>query len=371
MVPSNVESCFVDTLRSARHGPADTLCKALLNNFQRDFPRFARPFGAIAARLGADEAEVIAAYARLHAQGALSRIGPVVAPGRVGVSALAALAVSREALEAVAAQVSAVPEVNHNYQREHALNLWFVITAASRARFDAVLARIERETGCRVLTMPLERAFHIDLAFDLDDPERSARHVSCARTGAADGLFPACDPTNGGAGSINMGGDACLLPALGRALLHALQDGLPLVAEPYAHIGRQVGLSGDRVVEMIDDWLAEGVFTRFGVVVRHHELGFVANAMCVWDVPDGCVDAVGAALASESGVTLCYRRRRAGATWPFNLYCMIHGRARASVEARRDVVAARHGLDRWPHAVLFSTRRFKQQGAQYFAAHDA
>lgn len=375
MTSSCAASCLGDTTYIPCDDPADAdaaaLRGALLNNFQRDFPRFARPFDAIAARLGVEEADVIAAYTALHAQGALSRIGPVIAPGRVGVSALAALAVSPQALDAVAERVSAVPEVNHNYLREHALNLWFVVTAASRARFDAVIARIARETGCEVLTMPLERAFHIDLAFDLDDTARSTRQVCPRWTDAADALPLAAGVGGGDAPGDDHERSACLLPALGRALLHALQDGLPLVAEPYAELGRRVGLSGDRVIEMIDDWLAEGVFARFGVVVRHHELGFVANAMCVWDVPDGCVDEVGAALASEPGVTLCYRRRRAGTAWPYNLYCMIHGRARESVAAHRDEIAMRHRLDRWPHAVLFSTRRFKQQGARYLAAGDA
>ena len=102
-----------------------------------------------------------------------------------------------------------------------------------------------------------------------------------------------------------------------------------------------------------------GVIKRFGVVVRHRELGYRANAMCVWDVPDapdaGTVDALGEALAREPGVTLCYRRARALPEWPYNLFCMVHGRDRATSKPARRARGA-HGLARFPSAVLFSRR---------------
>jgi hypothetical protein len=104
--------------------------------------------------------------------------------------------------------------------------------------------------------------------------------------------------------------------------------------------------------------------------VRHHELGLEANAMCVWDVPDAEVSALGRRLAQEAAVTLCYRRRRILPDWPYNLFCMIHGSARDEVLAAREDLATRLGLDRHPHSVLFSCRRFKQTGARYLGAKD-
>lgn len=319
---------------------------ALLNDYQHDFPLVARPFAELAARHGFDEAEVLATYARWASDGTISRVGAVLAPGCVGESALAALAVPAAEVETIAARVSAIPEVNHNYLREHEINLWFVITARTRASFAAVIARIEGETGYPVIVLPLEEAFHIDLGFDLDERKPAAsRPVEHRRP---------------------VGESPCLLPALEQQLLEALQDGLPLTPQPYAEIGRRVDLSADRVIEMISNWLADGMFKRFGVVVRHHELGFIANAMCVWNVPDRVASELGRNLAREPGVTLCYRRRRAAPDWPYNLFCMIHGRARDEVLAVRSAIAQRHGVDQWPHAVLFSTRRFKQRGAHYF-----
>jgi DNA-binding Lrp family transcriptional regulator len=90
----------------------------------------------------------------------------------------------------------------------------------------------------------------------------------------------------------------------------------------------------------------EGLIRRFGVVVRHHELGLEANAMCVWDVPDAEVSALGRRLAQEAAVTLCYRRSRVPPDWPYNLFCMIHGSAREEVLAARADSPSRLGLDR-------------------------
>jgi len=143
------------------------LQKNLLNDFQHDFPLSPTPYADMAARLGVTEAEVLASLQTLRESGAISRVGAVVRPNRVGASTLAAMAVPSAELEAVAALVSDYIEVNHNYEREHRLNLWFVVTAPDTARLQAVLAEITARTGYEVLSFPLEEDYHIDLGFEL------------------------------------------------------------------------------------------------------------------------------------------------------------------------------------------------------------
>jgi hypothetical protein len=92
----------------------------------------------------------------------------VFAPNTVGSSTLAALAVPPERLDAVAAFVSSHAEVNHNYQRDHHFNLWFVVTASDAAAVAEVLSRIHLATGLTPLNLPLLREYHIDLGFALD-----------------------------------------------------------------------------------------------------------------------------------------------------------------------------------------------------------
>lgn len=140
----------------------------LLNDYQRDFPLSLTPFRDIAEDLGVVEAEVLEKLRDLAERRIVSRLGPVFAPNRIGASTLAAMAVPPERLAEVAERISALPEVNHNYEREHRYNLWFVLTAADDQRLDEVLAGIERNTGLPVMSLPLLEDYHIDLGFPLD-----------------------------------------------------------------------------------------------------------------------------------------------------------------------------------------------------------
>lgn len=147
------------------------------------------------------------------------------------------------------------------------------------------------------------------------------------------------------------------------ALRKILQEGLPLVTRPYAHIAEQLSVSESKVIDKIAELKQQGLIKRFGMVLRHHELGYSANCMVVWDVPDEQVDQVAEQLASEPCVTLCYQRpRRDG--WPYNLFCMIHGKAREQVEAQLAQIIVKHRFP-FPHQLLFSSRRFKQRGGRY------
>jgi DNA-binding Lrp family transcriptional regulator len=139
----------------------------LLNDYQHDFPLSPTPYADMARELGVSEAEVLEALTRLRAAGAISRVGAVLRPNTVGVSTLAAMAVPVERLEEVASLVSDYPQVNHNYEREHDLNLWFVVTAPDAARLQATLDDIAARGGIEVLSFPLLEDYHIDLGFDL------------------------------------------------------------------------------------------------------------------------------------------------------------------------------------------------------------
>ena len=145
----------------------DAIDRRLLNDFQQGFPLSTRPYADLGTRLGIGEAEVLARLSRLSAVGAVSRVGAVLRPKRVGVSTLAAMAVPPGRLETVAELVSSYPEVNHNYEREHRVNLWFVLTAPDAARLNEVLAEIALYTGIEVLDLPMLEEYHIDLGFPL------------------------------------------------------------------------------------------------------------------------------------------------------------------------------------------------------------
>ena len=148
-------------------------------------------------------------------------------------------------------------------------------------------------------------------------------------------------------------------------LIGAIQGGLPLAPRPFALLAAQLGLSEPDTLERVRRLYDRGVIKRMGLVVRHQELGYGANAMVVWDVPDGEVAELGRCLSKFEFVTLCYRRPRCGADWPFNLFCMIHGSDREEVCGKVRQLVQCCGLEEIPHSLLFSRRRFKQRGARY------
>ena len=145
-----------------------SLHKRLLNDFQRDFPLSPRPYQDIANALGVSEDEVLSALTELNDNNFISRIGPIIPPNHIGVSTLVAMAIPEQQLQAVADKISAYPEVNHNYEREHRFNLWFVVIASDTAHLQAVLDSIEQKTGYKTMSVPLLDDFFIDLGFKLD-----------------------------------------------------------------------------------------------------------------------------------------------------------------------------------------------------------
>lgn len=316
---------------------------ALLNDWQRGFPLVAEPFAAISAAFragaGADTSTVIGHYRSLLRDDAISRIGGIWGTGAGGAALLCALAVPVCRLETVAAQVSAHPGVNHNYEREHRHNLWFVITGRNGEAVARAVDDLEAQTGCTALRLRMRRAYRIDLGFDLRDTLAASSNPTAQR------VVPVDDA------------DA--------PLAALVENGLPLVDRPFDAWGDELRWSCEQVLTTLLRWLRQGTLRRFGAIVRHHEAGFAHNAMTVFDVPDAVVDGFGASLAGQHGVTLAYRRERA-ADWPYNLYCMVHGRDRGAVIAAIDTAIERCGLDAFPRAVLFSVRRFKQTGARYF-----
>ncbi len=150
-----------------------------------------------------------------------------------------------------------------------------------------------------------------------------------------------------------------------KQLVSLLQDGLPLCERPYEKIGRQIGLSESQVLERITALKNNGVIKRFGIIVRHHEVGYKANAMVVWNIPDSDVDDIAQQIIEFPFVTLCYRRPRRLPEWPYNLFCMIHGRDRYNVIKHLELLITANNLQNFAHDVLFNKRRFKQRGACY------
>ena len=308
---------------------------SLLNDYQKSFPLLSRPYRVIAADLGLNESEVLQRLSRLCDLGAVRRIGAVFTPGAIGVGCLAAMAVPYRRLADVVSMVNAHGAVNHNYEREHSVNVWFVATAGNDEALNRVLADIETRSGLEVMRFSLVEPYHIDLGFGL-------------RTG------------------LNASGSCHQKPPVpveideeDWRMIGALEAGLPLAPNPFSMLARIAGVGESTLLQRLAAWRNNRAMRRFGVIVGYRALGYCATAMAVWDVPDRQVGVLGRALAMEPGINLCHRRQRVASKWPFNLYCMIHGHSRDSVSEQFAQISDRLSLTRFPHDVLFTKQCFK------------
>ncbi|KJV06732.1 siroheme decarboxylase subunit beta [Methylocucumis oryzae] len=153
-----------------------------------------------------------------------------------------------------------------------------------------------------------------------------------------------------------------------RRLLASIQQGLPLCSRPYAEIGQRLGLPETEVINRLSALNQQGLIKRMGVIVKHRSLGYQANAMVVWNIPDAEVTTVGQQMSTFPFVNLCYQRPR-HPDWPYNLYCMIHGKDRETVLTQLEQLTQTLNLTHIAKTVLFSRRCFKQQGARYRLTH--
>ncbi len=312
---------------------------ALIDHWQHGFPLVERPFEVVGRFAALEQDETIGIFRRMQENEVISRVGAVVRPNTVGASTLVAMQVPEGRLEQVAAIVSREPLVTHNYEREHALNLWFVIAGADFEAIAATIERIRRQTGIDVVDLPMLEAYHLGLGFSLGVAPPQRREVSRS----AD-YHP--DPRD-------------------KAILAAIEDGLPLIERPYRAVADKLDLGQSEVIDRLDHMSASGIVTRFGCVVRHEKLGYRSNAMAVWDVPDGRRDAVVDSFARHPKVTLCYRRPRQLPIWPYNIFCMVHARSRWDAYAVIDEINLEADTGLLRQAVLFSKRSFKQRGAVF------
>jgi len=339
---------------------------ALIDGFQSGFPVEPRPFRAVAEAIGTDEADALARVERLADEGIVRRFGAVLNPPVIGSSTLAAVSAPADRFDEVAEVINGYRQVNHNYRRDHEWNMWFVVTAGSLERRDAILAEIEERTGCEVLNLPMLTDYYIDLEFPVVNGDRFARESGeePRSSDSASGDSPrAHAETEVDATRISerATGDRSDFE---KDLLLEIQDGFPLTATPYGDVAEALDAEVSDVLAAVERLRDDGCIKRIGCVVNHVVTGFDSNCMVVWDVPDDELDDRGVAVGRLPYVTLCYHRpRREEQGWPYSVFTMIHGRDPDAVDEKIDELAADHLP--YDHERLYSTETLKQTGARY------
>ena len=324
----------------------DELDKKIISIIQADLPVVLRPFDALAERLSESPEKVMRRIGRACSKGIIRRLGPVFDSGRLGyTSTLVAAKIPPGRLAEVAEQVNDLSGVTHNYRREHTYNLWFTLTADSTEQIDNILDELRQQISIdEFYSLPALAVYKIRVNFQLSKtPAASAN----ART----------------AGSVAQPGEPAKLDERQKQLVRLLQEGLPLVPEPFAEMAKQVDFSGEEIVQQITDWLGAGLIRRFGAVVRHQKLGFESNGMAVFEVAEDRFQAIGEKMAERAEISHCYRRPTLD-DWNYNLFAMVHGRSEE--EVRGFVRSLAEELELNKYAVLFSTKEYKKVSMKYF-----
>ena len=322
---------------------------AFINQFQGGFPIAGRPFQGVAARLGMQEAVLIQTIQQLLDHNLLSRFGPLYDAARLGGGVtLAALSVPEPDFERVARLVNRLPEVAHNYRREHELNMWFVVAGGQQREVDGALALIAAQTGLRVYNFPKLREFYLGLwlEFDGDGGVRTVP-VPAQKSAPKDCRFT--------------------LDARDQRIVAATQAGLPLVVEPYAQLAENLDLPVDEFMWAMCRLLSVGVIRRIGAVPNHYRLGLRGNGMTVWDVPDELAVSLGERVGALDFVSHAYLRPRYEGVWPYNLFAMVHGRDRTEVLEKSAQLKKVLGDVVRAHDVLFSIAILKKTGLRLAA----
>ena len=152
------------------------------------------------------------------------------------------------------------------------------------------------------------------------------------------------------------------IDALDRRLIQATQAGLPLVERPYHVLAGELGIPPEEVIHRLHRMMETGIIRRIGVVPNHYVLGYRANGMSVWDVPDEDISRIGRRVGALDFVSHAYHRPRHLPMWPYNLFAMVHGRTRAEVENKVAAIADLIGPADRGHSILYSTRILKKTG---------
>lgn len=322
----------------------DGLDRALLERMQVAFPLVPRPFAALGEGLGLSEPEVLARVHQIKEAGIIRQIGAIFDTRRLGYqSTLVAFHAKDGELEEVAARVSAHPGVSHNYARPHHYNLWFTLAAPPAHAVEDEIRYLARQTGVDDwLNLPALRVFKIRTHFKLGEDKGQQSADTRGRTG----------PQNRDLSFAEI------------RYVRALQEDLPVVSRPFAEIAGRMAVSEEALLDKARELEAAGIMRRFSAVLRHRRVGYTANGMACWVVPELRIETVGQLAARYPEVSHCYQRPAYPPRWPYTLFTMIHGRTRDKVEEIVEQIAQQSALDQYK--VLYSTREFKKERVRYF-----
>ena len=322
--------------------------KELLNEIQWTFPLVTRPFDAIAKKFDTTPEIIKEKLNNLKEIGVLRQLSAIFDTRKLGyTSSLVAMEIEHDQLEHVASQINRHPGVSHNYERDHQFNLWFTLAVPPGADLNSELEKFNVLKGIKKVRMlPTLQLFKIGVKLDMIDDKKHDVAPTEEKKEIKNIKF---EPTEDD-----------------KDFIRELQKDMEIIDEPFVKAANNLGITEDELFSKMKHYESLGVLRRFAAILRHRQVGFTANGMIVWKVPEDRITSVGETLGSFPQVSHCYERPTYD-DWPYNVFSMIH--CKTHDEAYDVAKTIQNQIDVNEYKILFSSREFKKTRVEYFVEH--
>ena len=319
--------------------------KELLNEIQWTFPLVTRPFDAIAKKFDTTPEIIKEKLKNLKEIGVLRQLSAIFDTRKLGyTSSLVAMEIEHDELDHVASQINRHPGVSHNYERDHQFNLWFTLAVPPGADLNDELEKFNVLKGIKKVRMlPTLQLFKIGVKLDLVDDKKHDIAPTEEKKEIKNIEFKPTEQD--------------------KDFIRELQKDMEIIDEPFVKAAKNLGITEDEVFAKMKHYEDVGVMRRFAAILRHRQVGFTANGMIVWKVPEDRITSVGETLGSFPQVSHCYERPTYD-DWPYNVFSMIHCKTHDEAYDVAKTIQDQINVDEYK--ILFSSREFKKTRVEYF-----
>lgn len=327
----------------------DKLDKEILNEIQWTFPLVPRPYSDIAKKFQISDEELMQRLRALKEAGIVRQMSAIFDTRRLGYkSALVAMAIDADKLDNIANQVNKHPGVSHNYERNHEYNLWFTLAVPPGLDLKSEIDKFSKLQGInKVRMLPTIKLFKIGVKLEMVDEKKAEVKPVEEKKKILEVKFVATEED--------------------KKYIRELQKDLEITERPFLKAAQSLGITEEQVLEKAKYYEEIGVMRRFAAILRHREVGFLANGMIVWKVPEERIEQVGAQLGAFPQVSHCYQRP-VYPDWPYNVFSMVH--CKSNDDAQKIATEIQNQIDVHDYKILFSSREFKKTRVEYFVEHE-
>ncbi len=326
----------------------DNLDKEILNEIQWTFPLVSKPFDDLAKKFGISIDVMKERLIRLKKIGVLRQLSAIFDTRRLGYkSSLVAMEIEPDKLDFVAQHINRHPGVSHNYERNHQFNLWFTLAVPPGSDLKSEVDKFTKLDGIKKTRMlPTIKLFKIGVKLDMVDEKKHEIKPSEEKKKINNVKFVVTEED--------------------KQFIRELQKDMEIIDRPFLKAVETLGISEEQLFEKMKYYEEIGVMRRFAAILRHRDVGFTANGMIVWTVPEDRIEQVGEKLGAFPQVSHCYQRP-VYPDWPYNVFSMIHCKSKDEAEDVAKIIQKQINVD--DYMILFSAREFKKIRVEYFVEH--